>query len=144
MIFSKLEGNVPYMTQCLGNFRLMTVSMGHEYHRSDTPNVEAMISSVWEGGKWTGVSSCDHILFLLLRDECMSVGCIVSFHSLHAFYKCFYILLVFNKITSDTHKNVYKVNNEDKRNGKKEEMKKERKEERERINEYKPKEGRKY
>lgn len=107
----------------------MTVSMGQEYYRSDTPNVGAIISSMWEGGKWTGVSNCDRILFLLLSDECMSVGCIASFHSLHAFYKCFYILLVFNKIINDTHKNVYEVNNEDKRNGRNEKGKKGRKRE---------------
>lgn len=76
--------------------------MGHEYHRSDTLNVGAMISSVWEGGKRTDVSSYDHILFLLLSDECMSVGCIASFYRLHAFHRCFYILLVFNKIANDT------------------------------------------
>lgn len=65
----------------------MIVSMGHEYHRSDTPNVGSMISSVWEGEKWTDVSSCDHILFLLLSDDCISVCCIASFYSLHAFYR---------------------------------------------------------
>lgn len=35
-MISKLEENFPYMTQCLGNFRLITVSIVHENHKPDT------------------------------------------------------------------------------------------------------------
>lgn len=48
VIFSKLEGNFPYMTQYLGTLRFTTVSMVCENHKSDTYHVEVMASS--DGG----------------------------------------------------------------------------------------------
>lgn len=66
-----------------------------------------------------GVSRCDHGLFLLPSDG-VQVLIILLVFIVHVYFINAFILLIFNKLTNDTHANAYKINEESKRGGRKE------------------------